>query len=106
MEVPQTLAGIHVPAFFLPSGLIGRRKRPFRENERYIKGLYYLKVTKNEIKTIKMENGNLFEEFEQEERDESILDEIEAKKRASKKSFGSIINKKKFSKYELDEVMV
>ena len=53
-----------------------------------------------------MENGNLFEEFEQEERDESILDEIEAKKRASKKSFGSIINKKKFSKYELDEVMV
>ena len=92
--------------FFFPLTLEGGENGHSGKNEKYIKGLYYLKVTKNEIKTIKMENGNLFEEFEQEERDESILDEIEAKKRASKKSFGSIINKKKFSKYELDEVMV
>ena len=53
-----------------------------------------------------MENVDLFEELEHEERDESILEEIEAKKKASRKNFSSVINKKKFSKYELDEVMI
>ena len=53
-----------------------------------------------------MENFGLFDELEQEERDESILEEIEAKKKAAKKNFSSVINKKKFSKYELDEVMI
>ena len=47
---------------------------------------------------------DLFEEIEFEEQDEEILTEIEQKK--SKKSFGSVINKKKLNRYELDEVMI
>ena len=49
---------------------------------------------------------NLFEELQHEEQDEDILEEIEAKKKAAKKSFSSVINKKKVDKSELDEVMV
>jgi hypothetical protein len=38
------------------------------------------------------------------EEDQEILDEIEQKKQ--KKSFQAVINKSKFSKYDLDEVMM
>ncbi|GEM_PF-4892812 len=48
---------------------------------------------------------DLFDEIQHEEQDEEILDEIEAKKKAAKKSFSSVINKKKLNKFELDEVM-
>ena len=53
-----------------------------------------------------MEETDLFEELQHEEQDEEILDEIEAKKKANKKSFSSVINKKKVDKFELDEIMV
>ena len=52
------------------------------------------------------EEFDLMEEIEHEAQDEEILNAIEAKKRAAKKSFSSIVNKKKLSKYELEEVMV
>jgi len=56
---------------------------------------------------IKMtEEFDLMEEIEHEAQDEEILSEIESKKKAAKKSFSSVINKKKLSKYELEEVMV
>ena len=53
-----------------------------------------------------MEETDLFEELQHEEQDEEILNAIEAKKKAAKKSFSSIVNKKKLNKHELDEVMV
>jgi len=49
---------------------------------------------------------DLFEEIQHEEQDEEILSEIEAKKKAAKKSFSSVVNKKKLDKQELDEIMV
>lgn len=55
---------------------------------------------------MKMEEFDLLEEIEHEEKDGEILDEIEQRKKAARKSFSSVINKKKLSKYELDEVMV
>ncbi len=54
---------------------------------------------------IKMEEFDLLEEIKHEEADEEILDEIEQRKKAARKSFSSIINKRKLSKYELDDVM-
>jgi len=55
---------------------------------------------------MKMEETDLFEELQHEEQDQEILQEIESKKKAAKRSFASVVNKKKLSKYELDEVMV
>lgn len=52
-----------------------------------------------------MAESDLFEEMQHEEDDEGILEEIEEKKKAARKSFSSIVNKRKLSKYELDEVM-
>ena len=52
------------------------------------------------------EEFDLMEEIEHEAQDEEILSEIESKKKAAKKSFSSVINKKKLNKYELEEVMV
>ena len=53
-----------------------------------------------------MDEADLFEEMQNEEQDDEILEEIEERKKAARKSFSSIVNKRKFSKYELDEVMV
>lgn len=53
-----------------------------------------------------MTDIDLFEELQHEEQDGEILEEIEEKKKAARKSFSSIVNKKKLSKYELDELMV
>jgi len=55
---------------------------------------------------VKMEETDLFEEIQHEEQDTEILDEIAAKKKAAKRSFASVVNKKNLSKHELDEVMV
>ena len=41
-----------------------------------------------------------------EEEDEETLDELKKANKAKSRSFTSIINKKKLSKYELEEVMV
>ena len=49
---------------------------------------------------------DLFEEMQHEEQDKEILNEIDARKKEAKKSFSSVVNKKKLSKHELDEVMV
>ncbi|MBI3034664.1 hypothetical protein HYY72_05900 [Candidatus Woesearchaeota archaeon] len=40
-----------------------------------------------------------------EEEDEETLDELKKANKARSRSFSSVINKKKLSKYELDEVM-
>ncbi|MBI2137006.1 hypothetical protein HYU12_00640 [Candidatus Woesearchaeota archaeon] len=48
----------------------------------------------------------LFEEMQYEEGDEEILDELEQKRKAARRSFSSVINKHKLSRYELDEVML
>ena len=53
-----------------------------------------------------MEEMDLFEELQHEDADEEILGEIAQKKKAAKRSFSSVINKKKLNKYELDEVMI
>jgi hypothetical protein len=53
-----------------------------------------------------MYDMDLLDEMEHKEEDESILTEIENKKRAARKSFSSVVNKRKLSRYELDEVMV
>ncbi len=53
-----------------------------------------------------MAETDLFEELQHEEQDGEILEEIEEKRKATRKSFSSIVNKKRLSKYELDEVMV
>lgn len=46
---------------------------------------------------------DLYEEMESEAEDEEILEEMKEKK--TKKSFTEIINKKKISKFELDEAL-
>ena len=51
-----------------------------------------------------MEN-NILEELEQDAQDEKILEEIQQSKNASKRSFDSMINNKKLSKKDFDEVM-
>jgi len=53
-----------------------------------------------------MAETDLFEEMEHEEQDEEILSKIEQKKKEAKRSFSSVINKRKLDKHELDEVMV
>lgn len=46
---------------------------------------------------------DLYEEMAEQAEDEEILDGMKEKK--NRKSFGEIINKKKLSKFELDEAM-
>lgn len=53
-----------------------------------------------------MEEFDLLDAFEAEDADQEILSQINAKKNASKKSFNSVINKKKLDRFELDDVMV
>lgn len=47
----------------------------------------------------------LFEEMQYDEQDEEILDELEQKRKAARRSFSSVINKRKLNRFELDEVM-
>lgn len=75
-------------------------------NRKIYKLIYYRKVAKRKEKLVKMEELDLLEEMEHEEADEEILDEIEQRKSARKKTFSSVINKKRINKFELDEVMV
>jgi hypothetical protein len=49
---------------------------------------------------------DLLDEMESQEEDEKILEELSEKKKERNKTFKSIINKKKVSEYELDEVML
>jgi hypothetical protein len=49
---------------------------------------------------------DLLGEFEAQEEDEGLLEEMAEKRKERQKSFISVINKKKLSKFELDEVML
>lgn len=49
---------------------------------------------------------DLLGEFESMEEDDGVLEELAMKKRERQKNFLSVVNKKKLSKYELDEVML
>ena len=55
---------------------------------------------------MKMEGLDLLEEIQHGEADEELLEEIAQRKSARRKTFSSVINKRKLNKFELDEVMV
>ena len=52
------------------------------------------------------EEVDLLGQFESQEEDEEILEELAEKRRQRQKSFLAVVNKKKLSKHELDEVML
>lgn len=52
------------------------------------------------------EDVDLLEELESQEEDEETLQALAAKRKQRLKSFISVVNKKKLSKFELDEVML
>ena len=52
------------------------------------------------------DNFDLLEEIESKEEDNEVLEELAEKRRKQHKSFTAVINKKKLSRYELDEVML
>jgi len=52
------------------------------------------------------DDTDLLGELESREEDEGILEELAEKRRKAHKSFLSVVNKKKLSKFELDEVML
>lgn len=52
------------------------------------------------------EEVDLLGELESREEDEEVLEELAAKRRERQKDFISVINKKKLSRHELDEVML
>lgn len=49
---------------------------------------------------------SLLEQFESQEGDEEILEELAEKRRQRQKTFISVVNKKKLTRHELDEVML
>ncbi len=49
---------------------------------------------------------DLLDELESQEEDEGILEELAAKRRERRKNFISVVNRKKLSQHELDEVML
>ena len=49
---------------------------------------------------------DLLEQFESWEEDEEILEELAEKRRQRQKNFTSVVNKKKLTRHELDEVML
>ena len=52
------------------------------------------------------EETDLLGQFESQEEDEEILEELAEKRRQKQKSFLAVVNKRKLSKLELDEVML
>ena len=52
-----------------------------------------------------MYKDSLLEEAEQKIKDRKILEEITANKKSLKRNFASVINNKKISRQELDELM-
>ena len=57
-------------------------------------------------KTVFDADVDLLQELESQEEDEQVLQELAAKRRQRQKTFIAIVNKKKLSKHELDEVML
>ncbi len=49
---------------------------------------------------------SLLDEFENREEDEELLEELAEKRKQRQKSFLAVVNKKKLSKFELDDVML
>lgn len=52
------------------------------------------------------EEVDLLGQFESQEEDEEVLEELAAKRRERQKSFLAVVNKKRLSRHELDEVML
>ena len=52
------------------------------------------------------EEFDLLGEMESQEEDEEVLEELAEKRKQRQKSFTSVINKRRLSKFELDEVMI
>ncbi len=52
------------------------------------------------------EDTDLLGELESQEEDDEVLAELAEKRKQRQKSFLSVVNKKKLSKFELDEVML
>ncbi len=52
------------------------------------------------------EETDLLGQFESQEEDEEVLEELAEKRRQKQKSFTAIINKRNLSRHELDEVML
>ena len=52
------------------------------------------------------EEVDLLGQFESQEEDEEVLEELAPKRRERQKNFISVVNKKKLSRHELDEVML
>lgn len=57
-------------------------------------------------KTIMDDETSLLEMFESQEEDEEVLEELAEKRRQKQKSFTAVINKRKLTRHELDEVML
>ena len=57
-------------------------------------------------KTVFDADVDLLQELESQEEDEQVLQELAANRRQRQKTFIAIVNKKKLSKHELDEVML
>ena len=49
---------------------------------------------------------DLLGEFESQEEDEEVLEERAQKRRQRQKTFIAVVNKKKLSRHELDEIML
>lgn len=52
------------------------------------------------------EDVDLLGEFESQEEDEEVLEELAAKRKERQKNFISVVNRKKLSRHELDEIML
>ena len=52
------------------------------------------------------EETDLLGQFESQEEDDEILEELAEKRRQRQKSFLAVVNKRKLGKHELDEVML
>ncbi|HIG98579.1 TPA: hypothetical protein HA231_04110 [Candidatus Woesearchaeota archaeon] len=51
-------------------------------------------------------DASLLEQFESQEEDEEVLEELAEKRRQRQKDFISVVNKRKLGRHELDEVML
>lgn len=51
-------------------------------------------------------DGDLLEAIESQEEDEQVLEELAVKRKERRKSFLTVVNKKRLNPYELDEVML
>ena len=63
-------------------------------------------MSRSESKAILDDHVDLLSELESQEEDEEVLEELATKRRQRQKTFIAVVNKKKLSRHELDEVML